>query len=142
MPLLNYHIWPKNTMSLERMTDVDAYIATFDSSQRQLLRVLHGLVLNQFDLQAKIRYRIPFYYNKSWICYLNPLKKGGVELCFLRANELSNEIGWLDFKDRKQVAGITYNSVKDINETALNQILQEALILDESIQYGSKRKKK
>jgi len=123
------------------MTDVATYIADFEGPQKKLLRVLHELILNQFDLQAKIRYRIPFYYNKSWICYLNPIKENGVELCFLRANELSNESGALDFKDRKQVAGISYFSLEEIDERVLNPIIQEALILDETVKYASKRKK-
>lgn len=123
------------------MKDVATYIADFEGPQKKLLRVLHELILNQFDLQAKIRYRIPFYYNKSWICYLNPIKKDGVELCFLRANELSNESGALDFKDRKQVAGISYFSLEEIDERVLNPIIQEALILDETVKYASKRKK-
>ena len=123
------------------MTDVDAYITTIEGPQKQLLRVLHELILTQFDLQPKIRFRIPFYYNKSWVCYLNPIKKDGVELCFLRANELSNESGALDFKDRKQVAGISYFSPEEIDETVLNPIIQEALILDEAVKYASKRKK-
>lgn len=123
------------------MTDVDAYITAIEGPQKRLLRVLHDLILTQFDLQAKIRYRIPFYYNKSWICYLNPIKKDGVELCFIRANELSNENGALDFKDRKQVAGISYFALEDIDETVLKPIIQEALLLDETVKYASKRKK-
>ncbi len=124
-----------------RMTEVNAYITAFEGSQKQLLRILHDLILSKFDLQTKIRYRIPFYYQKSWICYLNPLKKNGVELCFLRANELSNDGGVLDFKDRKQVAGISYFAVEEIDESILNPILHEALILDETVKYASKRKK-
>lgn len=124
------------------MSEIDYFIERYDKPQKEILSLLNSVIVRNDRIQTKIRYGIPFYYQKSWICYLNPLKKGGVELCFLRANELSNEGGTLDFKDRKQVAGITYNSAKEINEPVLNQILQEALILDESIQYRSKRKKK
>ena len=63
-------------------------------------------------------------------------------MCFLRANELSNEQGLLDFKDRSQVAGIELSKMKDIPLELLSEIIQEALILDETIPYAAKRQKK
>ena len=123
------------------MTEVTAYITGLDGMQRKLMQVLHDLILSQFDFQTKIRYRVPFFYNKSWICYMNPIKNEGVELCFLRGNELANADGILDFKDRKQVGGISYYTLADIDTHSPIQILHEALILDQTVKYASKRKK-
>lgn len=123
------------------MTAVEDYIAGIDDPQRTLMQRLNQLIMNQFDLESKIRFRIPFYYNKSWVCYLNPIKNGGVELCFLRANELGDPEGLLDFKDRKQVAGISYFRSEEIISRSPLQLLHEALILDETVKYQSKRKK-
>ena len=107
------------------------YIEARDGEQQRILLVLHELITSLPQVTDKIRYKIPFYDRKSWVCYLNPLKEDGVELCFLHGNELSNEQGLLDFKGRKQVAGISYFAVSDIREEPLLEILQEALLLDE-----------
>ncbi|MEO9965261.1 MAG: DUF1801 domain-containing protein [Reichenbachiella sp.] len=123
------------------MTDILDFFSNLESPQRELMEVLHQRILVDERITCKLRFKIPFYFQKSWICYLNPLKNNGVELCFLRANELSNEQNLLDFKDRKQVAGISYYSMDQIDKQALDQILHEAIILDESVKYAAKRKK-
>jgi hypothetical protein len=102
----------------------------------------HNLLINQFELLDKIRFKIPFYYGKSWICYLNPLKNGKVELAFIRGNELSNEQALLDNKGRKQVFGIEFETITDIPHQSINEIIKEALALDDMIAYESKRKKR
>ena len=91
-------------------------------------------------ITSKIRYRIPFYYSKSWICYINPIKKQGVELVFLRGNELSNFQGILDAKGRKQVAGLELFDHTKVPFKELSEVLTEALILDKTVPYASKRK--
>lgn len=117
------------------------YIYQLEGDQQEMMLQLHELLTSYPEVSGKIRYKIPFYYRKSWICYLNPLKDGGVELAFTRANELSNEQGLLDFKNRKQVAGIAFAKVGDINENILHEIFQEALLLDEEVNYASKRRR-
>lgn len=117
------------------------YIEARDGEQQRILLVLHELITSLPQVTDKIRYKIPFYDRKSWVCYLNPLKEGGVELCFLHGNELSNEQGLLDFKGRKQVAGISYFAVSDIREEPLLEILQEALLLDEEHSSVAQKKK-
>lgn len=124
------------------MDAVQDYIFEQDEAQRPLLNFVNHLFSELPGVTSKIRYRVPFYYRKSWICYVNPIKKGGIELCFLRANELSNTSGILDFKDRKQVAGIHIKRIEDIPLEALHEIIQEALLLDDTVAYASKRKKK
>jgi hypothetical protein len=124
------------------MSAVEDYIHTCENiNQRNILAVIHDLIRDMPGITHKLRYNIPFYYRKSWICYLNPIKKEGIELAFLRGNELSNEQGILDFKGRKQVAGIDVFEPKEIPLIAINEILQEALLLDEQVKYASKRSK-
>lgn len=110
------------------MTEVEDLIYRFEDSQREIMLYLHHLFLDM-NLMPKIRYRIPFYYRKSWICYVNP-KKEGVELVFLQGKQLSNTQGLLDDKGRKQVAGITLKSVDDIPHEAIFEIAQEAILLE------------
>ena len=102
--------------------------------------LLDQLLMDFPGVTSKLRYKIPFYDKKSWICYLNPIKKSGVELAFVRGNELSNQQGILDFKGRKQVAGIEIFDSKHLPLDELREIINEALILDQQVPYMSKRK--
>ncbi len=124
------------------MTAIENFIYQHEGEQRDILLYLHELLSEQ-NLLSKIRYKVPFYYGKSWICYLNPVKPDGVELAFIRGNELSNEQGLLDKKDRKMVAGITVTAIVDLPKTAVLEIIQEAILLDETVAYvppGRRRK--
>ncbi len=94
------------------------------------------------EVVAKIRYRVPFYFRKSWVCYLNPIKNHGIEIAFIRGNELSNEQGILQAKNRKQVHGVEVFDYNALPLKALQEVIQEALLLDETIPYASKRKKR
>ena len=73
---------------------------------------------------------------------MNPVKPNKIELGFTRGNELSNEQGILLAKDRKQVRGIEFSDIESIDEQSVFEIINEAIILDESIPYRSKRKSK
>ncbi len=117
------------------------FILAHEGEQRKVMEQLHELLSSFPEVTGKILYRIPFYYQRSWLCYLNPTKDGGVELAFTRGNELSNEQGLLESKGRKQVWGVTFYSTGDINEELVLEVFQEALILDEEVPYTSKRKK-
>ena len=123
------------------MTDVNSYIDNLPRNQRSLILMLHEWILEYPRITSKIRYGIPFYYGKTWICYLNPIKEQGVELAFVRGNELSNVQGILDTKGRKQVAGLEMFNQEEVPFQTLNEVLTEALILDENVPYASKREK-
>jgi len=123
------------------MNEVENYIYQFEGNQKEVIMYFHNLLTNDFNLSSKIRYKIPFYDIKSWICYLNPLKNGKIELAFIRGNELSNHQGMLNSKGRKQVYGIEFAKISDIPITEVNEIINEAIILDSIEPYKSKRKK-
>lgn len=124
------------------MEAVLAYIEEQDMPNRQIMMRLHDIFMAVPDVICKIRYKVPMYYRMSWLCYLNPQKKGGVEWVLLRGNELSNFQGVLEARGRSQVKGIIYQEVSEIEEEIVREIFMEAIILDEEKPYGSKRKKK
>ena len=124
------------------MHSVEEYIYDLRGQQKAVMEYLHQLLETYPGITSKIRYKVPFYYRKSWICYLNPVKGDQVELSFTRGNELSNEQGILDFRGRKQVAGILFPSVESIKTDVIAEIIQEAIMLDEEVPYASKRKLK
>lgn len=123
------------------MTSIRDFILGLEGQQKVIITALDTLLTSQLDLQGRIRFKIPMYYRKSWVCYLNPIKNNGVELAFMRGNELSNEQGLLEFRGRKQVAGIELFSLQDIPDQPLNELLQEALLLDETVKYNVRKKK-
>ncbi len=77
------------------MTEVENLLYRLDGTQRECMLFFHTMLINEYALTAKITFKNPCYYNKSWICYLKPLKNDRVELAFLRGNELSNVQGIL-----------------------------------------------
>lgn len=123
------------------MEECMEYIDNFEGeAERRILQRLHALLTSLPGVSAKLRFKVPFYDRNRWLCYFNPLKKGGIELGFCQANLLSNEQGLLDFRDRTQVAGVSYFSVNDIREDVLLEILQEALLVDDEL--GKPKRKK
>lgn len=123
------------------MKEVEEFIYGYEGSQRELMLYLHKLLTEDLNLTEKIKFKIPFYYRKSWICYLNPTKKGTVEFAFVRGNELSNAQQILEDKGRKQVWSIELTSLNEAPMVELSEIIQEAILLDETIAYASKRNK-
>lgn len=113
------------------MTPTEAYIIELPENQRQIMQRLHDLPFSFPQVTTKIRYKIPFFYRRKWLCYLNPIKNNGVELCFLKGSELSNEQGILEATERKMVRGIRFYSADDIDEKVLREVINEAIILDD-----------
>ena len=121
------------------MIEVEEFILQYEGEQREVMLFLHSLLEQELNLISKLQYKIPFYYRKSWICYMNPLKNGAVEFAFTRGNELSNSQGLLIDKGRKQVSSIEFKKVADIPDESLNEVIHEAILLDETVPYASKR---
>lgn len=114
---------------------VENAIHHFEGEQKIILLYLYNWLTNEFGLLPKLKFKIPFYYKNSWICYTNPLKNGGVELAFTRGNELLNINNILKANNRKQIKGITISNLKHTPLFEIQQILHEAIILDETVPY-------
>ncbi len=123
------------------MDQVESLIYEYEGKQREIMLFVHRWLTEEPNVKAKIRFKIPFYYRKSWVCYLNPKKNGAIEFAFTRGNELSNHQGILEAKGRKQVRSIEIFDVANI-PLGLTEIVQESLLLDEQVPYGSKRRPK
>ncbi len=125
--------------NIKMMNQVETFIYKQEEEERELLLYMHQFLTDEFELQSRIRYKIPFYDRKTWVCYLNPLKTQGIELAFVRGNELSNAQGLLNNKGRKQVYGLDIHRISDIPLDSLKEILHEAILLDDTTPYASKR---
>ena len=102
-----------------------------NSHQKKLLQVIDNFLISRFELEPKIRYRIPFYYQLSWVCYLNPISGNTIEWAFIHGHLMSNDHGMLQSKGRKQVRGIEISSQEQIFDPIIETIVHEALIIDE-----------
>ncbi len=105
---------------------VEDFIAAQKGEQLAILLFLHPWLTEEMGLHAKMRYGIPFYDAEKWICYLNPLKKGGAEFAFIRGDLLDHEDGLLDQKGRKMVWGLELNALESIPLEALKKKIEEA----------------
>ena len=124
------------------MPAVDDFIYQYEGEPLRILIYLHELMTSIEGVTVRMRYRLPFYYMRSWICYLKPDQQGCVEFAFTRGNELSNQSGILESKGRKQVYSVTFSRVDEIPDEALWETIQEAVLLDESVRYAPKRESK
>ncbi len=124
------------------MSEVENLIYEYDGQQREIMLYFHNLLTDEYNLTSKITFKNPCYYGRSWICYLKPTKQNKVELAFFRGNELSNSQGLLKSKGRKQLLSIDIDNLAGVPQKVLDEIFQEAILLDETKPYESKRKSK
>ncbi|MEO0899411.1 MAG: DUF1801 domain-containing protein [Bacteroidota bacterium] len=113
------------------MKTVEDFLYDREGKQREILFALREFFMGFPAIQEKLRYGIPFFYRHSWICYLSPKKGDWIELVFLHGQEFSNEQGLLVAGERKMVSGIPIYTVKEIPWQGLEEIWQEALIIDQ-----------
>ncbi len=141
-PVANTQTVSDNFTKNKTMTEIENLIYQFEGQQRKIMLHIHSLLTNEYNLTSKITFKCPCYYGKSWICYLKPTKRNTIELAFFRGNELSNDQGLLTSNGRKQLLSIDIDKVESIPDIALKEIFHEALLLDKTTPYESKRKTK
>ena len=117
------------------MSAVLDFIFKQEEKQKEILLYFHDFFTNELNLTSKIRYKIPFYDKKSWICYLNPKKGGKIELAFIRGKELTDKQRLLNKRNRKQISGIEFEKLESIPFEDVHEIINEAILLDDKIPY-------
>lgn len=123
------------------MNPIENYINHLNPNQQAIAYQLRQLILESSPyIQEKFSYKVPFYYQHAWLCYLNA-DKDGLYLSFCRGQALSNTQGLLSAQGRKLVSLIHFKSPQDIPKETLREILQEALLLDE-LKWEEKKAKK
>jgi hypothetical protein len=122
------------------MSDIYHFTARLSINQQSIMHAIDNEIIALPGMVMKERYKLPFYYGRSWICYLNPVKNDAVELAFTRGNELSNAHRILDFRDRKQIAGIVCTELAALPWPAIRDTLFEAIALDRDKPYRLPRR--
>jgi hypothetical protein len=111
-----------------------------NSPEGKIFRFLHHLLSTYPEINTRIHFNTPFYTRHRWMVYVSGLKKGGVEICFVQASLYSKHQELLDFKKRKQVGGITYFKVEEIDVKVIDLLMTEAIETDEKTKPKSKKK--
>jgi hypothetical protein len=133
------------------MQDVEGFIAALTGDEKRIVARLRALILESGPrLQEKLSYGVPYFFHHRRICFLWPishlprnypppsLNSPLVTLGLCYGNLLSNEQGLLLKEGRKQVYMIKYSSIKEINEQAVREIIQEAVLVDETFKTKMK----
>ncbi len=114
------------------MSPVDEYIESLENTHQQhLIYHLHQLIMTFSGVSTKLRFRIPFYDGRKWICYINPIKKNGVEVCFINGFKLTNR-PQLEARKRTMIKGISIFEINDETLALIAEVFQEALELDKN----------
>ncbi len=112
------------------MKNIAEFIFSKPDAQRELFSAMNEILLGYPGMRSAIRYGIPFYGMNKWICYLNPQKGGGLELCFWNGLKLKDDSGLLQIKDRKQIAGITLHHIDNLPLEVIDGLVQQAIEMD------------
>jgi len=108
---------------------------------QEVCEALHDEIIQYPNIKIKEKFKLPFFYGTTWICYLNFVKKKEIEFLFVRGRELpSKEL--LNFKDRVMIGGLTYKHKEEIDYGILKLLLEEAITLDAEKPYTFTKKKK
>lgn len=117
-------------------------IAPLSENQKSIVDYIYNELLTYPGVECKIKFKLPFFYKNTWIAYLNPIKKDGIEFCIVRAKEIPTIEAFVNYKKRTMVAGISFYSANEINLNILHFIFQEAYQLDSTTSYTFKKKRK
>lgn len=130
--------------------DIDELLEFLPEQERKLVSALRSLILRCIpECQETLSYNIPIYKRHGCICFIWPssvpwggMQVQGVRLGFNYGNLLSDEIGYLDKGNRKQVYCKDFGRIQEIDIDLLSSYLYEAAIVDEEKAKARKRKKK
>ena len=109
---------------------IPAFISQQPVALHPILRALRQNIFQAAPYVVELmQYHIPFYTYHGRLCYLNP-RQGAIELGLCQGAFLSNAQGLL-VGDGKQVRHLRVKSLGALNQTALQALLQEAMLWNE-----------
>ncbi len=110
--------------------DVTAFINQQPTKLRSILSALRIIIFQEaLYVEESMKYGLPFYSYYGRLCFLNP-SDGAVVLGLCKGALLSNAQGLLEGVG-KEVRHIRIKKLADIDQAALQTLLQEAMLLNE-----------
>lgn len=120
-----------------KFSSIGEFLDFIPEAELKIVETLRELILESLSpVVEKLAYNVPFYYGNSRTCYIWPASipwggiKKGVAIGFCRGNLLSDEHGYLEKRDRKEVFTKTFTSVEEIEPDLLRSYLFEAKEID------------
>ena len=117
------------------MDAVDIYITDYPDTEIQvLMHEVHQLLLQTVpQIQPCIKWKLPFYmYCKRNFAYINVHKKR-LYLALYYGHLLSDTHSILVAEGRKQIKVVYFDTIEDIHQTEVFEIIQEAMLVNEQI---------
>ena len=122
---------------------IQSYLHLLDQlpeSERLTVEVLRQIILDHLPdyCKEKISYNVPYFYGKKGMVIIWPAAiprggiKSGVLLGFWQGYLLADGDSYLTHGTNKKIFYKIYQSVEDIDESAIVKLLQEAVELDRS----------
>lgn len=109
--------------------DVDRVLAEIEPPQREVARALHRVLLG-LGLQEKVRYGVPWYRGKDYVCAI-AAHSHHTNLEFYRGSSLRDPGGLLEGTG-KNLRHVKVHTVDEATQPRLKALLREALELDGS----------
>lgn len=136
---------PDNKMQNVSFRNVDEFLAYLPENELEIVEALRSIVLDCIpDVKEKLSYNVPYFSRFYRICFIWPasvpwgnVKLNGVQIGFVNGNLLTDESGYLERGNRKQVYTKAFTDVSEIDVEVLRSLIFEAVLLDEE-----KRKEK
>lgn len=132
---------------------IKSYAELFDllpENERIIVDVLRQIIKDNLPerCKEKISYNVPYFYGYKGICILWPATiprggiKSGVLLGFWYGCRLMDVDQYLTHGTNKQIFYKIYQSVDEIDESAVVKLIREAVALDELFKYGKPKSRK
>jgi hypothetical protein len=110
--------------------EVSVYIEKLHPEIRKMTNKIRSIIINSAsEVEESIKHKIPFYSYKGLLCYINTTNEK-VIVGFSQGAEFSNDDKLL-IGTGKTVRHLIYKSVKEIKTAKLQQLIYEALIINE-----------
>jgi hypothetical protein len=127
------------------MQEIETFIFNLPKGEQVILKRLRSMILHaEPRIREKLSLGVPYFSRNRRLFFLWPASAAPCELQakksppppkvtlgFCYGNLLSNEQGLLIKEGRKQVYTIAINSLSDIDERVLAEILNEAILVDQ-----------
>jgi len=109
---------------------VDEFVNRLPEGIRALAERLRKIILTSSEqIREQIKHKIPFYYYKGQLCYINPFDDR-VVLGFSRGAEMPDEHGMLK-GNQKTVRHAVFYLHTELDKEKVRNLIYEALIVNE-----------
>lgn len=138
----------KKKMQNVSFRNMEEFLEFLPEDELKIVELLRKIIFSCLPgCSEKLSYNVPFYKLHANICFIWPSSvkwgsKGqdGVQFGFTKGYLLTDETGYLDKGNRKQVYWRNYHSLKEVNIERLRAYIFEAAVIDEEMMRKKKEK--